>query len=70
MFCPQSVLLQPLEAVLVRMIYKFSEAKTRQTVTIMLHVYLLAKFEHQLLFPGAVSMGHLIYKAYTIGDHV
>jgi len=25
---------------------------------------------HQLIFPKAVSMGHSIYNAYIIGDHV
>jgi len=41
-----------------------------QTVKIMLPVYFLAKFEHQLLFSGMLSIGYLIYKAYVIGDHV
>jgi len=25
---------------------------------------------HQFIFPEKVSMGHLIYNAYVIGDHV
>jgi len=43
---------------------------TMQAVKSAIPVYFLGQIWHQLIFPGAVSIGHSICKAYIIGDHM